>query len=231
MAQRRRWNDMPSEETMTEHPRIETVILPAEPNITLVVERAAGLLRAGQVVAFPTDTVYGVGALFSDEEAVGRIYWAKGRPETKGIPILLASALDVPLVAISNETAEILMAEFWPGPLTLVLPKRASVPAAVSKEPTVAVRVPNHGLVRTLIMATGAPLAVTSANCSGEPPTTNPAAVYEMLGGRVAAIVDGGLAPGGTPSTIVDCTGERPQILRPGPIPERLIRDAIQRGA
>jgi L-threonylcarbamoyladenylate synthase len=216
---------------MTEYPRIETVILSAELNTSEVVEQAAGLLRAGQVVAFPTDTVYGVGALFSDEEAVARIYWAKGRPETKGIPILLASALDVPLVAVPNETAEILMAEFWPGPLTLVLPKQASVPAVVCKEPTVAIRVPNHGLVRALITATRAPLAVTSANCSGEPPTTNPATVYELLGGRVAAIVDGGLAPGGIPSTIVDCTTERVQILRPGPIPERLIRDAIQQGA
>ena len=214
---------------MAEFRQVETVILPAEPEMMPVVERAAGLLRAGQVVAFPTDTVYGVGALYSDEEAVERIYWVKGRPETKGIPILLASAPDVSLVAVPNETAALLMEAFWPGPLTLVLPKREHVPAAVSRVETVAVRVPNHGLVRALIAAAGAPLAVTSANCSGEPPTTNPAAVYEMLGGRVAAIVDGGLAPGGIPSTIVDCTADPPQILRRGPIPASGIADALKR--
>lgn len=214
---------------MTEHLQIETVVLPAEPNPSQAIETAAGLLRAGQVVAFPTDTVYGVGALFSDEEAVERIYWVKGRPESKGIPILLASVPDVDLVAVPNETAAVMMKVFWPGPLTLVLPKRAIVPAAVCQGETVAVRVPNHELMRALITAAGAPLAVTSANCSGEPPTTNPAVVYDMLGGRVAAIVDGGLAPGGIPSTIVDCTTDRPQILRPGPIPEHLIIDALKR--
>jgi L-threonylcarbamoyladenylate synthase len=222
---------MSSEVAMAEYRRVETILLPADSDEADAVEQAAELLRTGQVVAFPTDTVYGVGALFSDEEAVERIYWVKGRPETKGIPILLASALDVPLVAVPNEVAEILMEAFWPGPLTLVLPKQESVPAAVCREPTVAVRVPDHELVRALITATGAPLAVTSANCSGEPPTTNPATVFEMLGGRVAAIVDGGLAPGGIPSTIVDCTADPPQILRPGPIPASGIADAINRGS
>jgi L-threonylcarbamoyladenylate synthase len=214
---------------MADYPFVETIILPAEPDSSIAIEKAAGLLRTGQVVAFPTDTVYGVGALFSDEEAVERIYWAKGRPETKGIPILLASAADVAQVAVPNEMAARLMEALWPGPLTLVLPKRDVVPEAVTREKTVAVRVPNHELVRALITATGAPLAVTSANCSGEPPTANPAMVFDMLGGRVAAIVDGGLAPGGIPSTIVDCTTDRPQILRPGPIPESVIVNAIQR--
>lgn len=194
---------------------VETIILPADEKN---VEQAAALLRNGQLVAFPTDTVYGVGTLFSHDAAVERLYRAKDRPEEKGIPILLADAADLPQVAIPNELAAKLAAAFWPGPLTLILPKTAAVPTAVSRMPTMAVRVPAHPLALKLIAAAGAPLAVTSANLSGQPATTDPAVVQQMLNGRIAAILDGGLAPGGTSSTIVDCTADPLRILRPGPI-------------
>lgn len=203
---------------MHEAPAAAPLILAAtDPAAT---ERAAALLRDGQLVAFPTDTVYGVGALFSNPAAIEQIYAAKGRPAAKGIPILLASPDDLPLVAAQvNETAARLAVAYWPGPLTLVLCKAPSVPPAVSRTATVAVRVPDHPVARSLIAAAGAPLAVTSANRSGEPPTTDPAVVYSTLGNRIAALLDGGLAPGGVPSTIVDCSGPgAPLILRPGPI-------------
>lgn len=186
--------------------------------------RAAELLRAGELVAFPTDTVYGLGALFSDPAAVERIYWAKGRSEDKNIPLLLASPAELSLVAVNTSPLAFELAgSFWPGPLTLVLPKSDQVPAAVTRAATVAVRVPDHPLARALIRLVGAPLAVTSANPSGEPPTTDPAVVLETLGGRIAALLDGGFSPGGVPSTIVDCSSEPPRILRAGPIPAEAI--------
>jgi len=183
------------------------------------VARAAALLQSGELVAFPTDTVYGVGVPFTDAAAVQRIYLAKGRPETKGIPILLASVADLRLVASGGtQGAHRLMATYWPGPLTLILPKSLMVPPAVTQTASVAVRLPNHPLTQALIARVGIPLAVTSANRSGEPATTDPAVVRQSLDGRIAAVLDGGIAPGGRPSTIVDCTVEPPRILRPGPI-------------
>ena len=149
---------------------------------------------------------------------------AKGRPDSKGIPILLASPRDLSLVVSEiSEGAARLVDTFWPGPLTLILPKSPAVPPAVTQTSTVAVRVPDHALARALITQVGSPLAVTSANRSGEPATTDPAIVSATLGGRVAAILDGGAAPGGVPSTIVDCTAVPPHILRPGPIPAAVI--------
>lgn len=207
---------------------METIILPAD---QAAVEEAARLLNSGELVAFPTDTVYGVGTLFSHDAAVERIYLAKDRPEEKGVPILLADAADLPQVAIPNEPAAKLAAAFWPGPLTLILPKTAAVPPAVSQTSTVAVRIPDHPLALALIAAAGAPLAVTSANISGQPATTDPAVVQQMLGGRIAVILDGGLAPGGTSSTIVDCTADPPRILRPGPISADQIRVVVTREA
>ena len=127
------------------------------------------------------------------------------------------------VVSGTSEGAVRLAAAFWPGPLTLVLPKNPAVPLAVTRTPTVAVRIPDHTVARALIAAVGVPLAVTSANRSGDPATTDPAVVAMTLGRHVAAVLDGGLAPGGVPSTIVDCTVEPPRILRPGPVPAAAI--------
>ncbi len=196
---------------------------PATPVVELserAVERAVALLRAGELVAFPTDTVYGVGALAWDEEAVGKLYTAKIRAGHKAIPILLADPADLLLVAADLPPAALRVAErFWPGALTLVVPRNRRVPDIVTAGgDTVAVRVPDHDAVRALIRAAGAPLATTSANLSGAASPVTAAEVAAQLSGRVSLILDGGPCPGGTPSTILDLTGETAVILREGPL-------------
>lgn len=189
---------------------------------------AAALLRAGELVAFPTDTVYGVGAIAWDAAAVARLYTAKLRAADKAIPVLLADPADLALVAREvSPLAQALARRFWPGPLTLIVPRAAAVPDEVTAGgDTVAVRVPDHPLARALIRAAGAPLAATSANLSGAASPVTAEEVVAQLAGRVALILDGGRCPGGVPSTLVDITGERPVILRPGPISLEEIRAA-----
>ena len=180
---------------------------------------AAGQLRRGQPVVFPTDTVYGVGVLHFDAAAIDRLYAAKGRPAEKGIPVLLAGAADVAQVAGDiPPAAAALMARFWPGALTLIVPRRPELPANLSPDDTVAVRVPDHPVARALIRAAGGAVAPTSANVSGQPAARSAGEAAAALNGRVAAIVDGGPAPGGSASTIVDCTVSPPVIVRPGPL-------------
>lgn len=193
-----------------------------EPADAAAFAAAAGLLRAGELVAFPTDTVYGVGAVCWNEEAVARLYTAKLRSLDKAIPILIADPADLALVAGDLPRAGIQLAEaFWPGPLTLIVPKAAAVPDAVTAGgDTVAVRIPNHDLARALIRAAGAPLATTSANLSGGPSPVTAEEVAAQLAGRVAMILDGGRCPGGAASTVIDVTGPVPRILRAGPITE-----------
>lgn len=181
-------------------------------------QTALRVLQQGGLVAFPTDTVYGVGALAFFDAAVGAIYAAKGRPEEKAIPILLADISDVDKVALEfPEKARRLAARFWPGPLTLVIRKQEMVPASVSPTDTVGVRVPHHPVATALLQAAG-PMAVTSANLSGEPSPLTAEDVMAQLGGRIELIIDGGKTPGGVPSTVVDCTKDDLPILRAGPI-------------
>lgn len=191
---------------------------------------AAALLRAGELVAFPTDTVYGVGAIVWDAAAVGKLYTAKLRPDDKPIPVLLADPEDLGLVARDVSPAALRLAEkLWPGPLTLVVPVAEGVPAEVTAGgDTVAVRVPDHDIARSLIRLAGAPLATTSANLSGEASPVTAEDVAAQLGGRVALILDGGACPGGTPSTLVDCTGPELSILRLGPISLAQLLDVIR---
>ena len=187
---------------------------------SLLVARAAALLRAGELVAFPTDTVYGVGAIVWDATAVDKLYAAKLRALDKAIPVLLADPADIALVARDLPPAALRIAEhFWPGPLTLVVPRAECVPDEVTAGgDTVAVRVPDHDLARALIRAAGAPLATTSANLSGQPSPVTAQEVAAQLGERIGLILDGGRCPGGVPSTILDLTQPQPRILRPGPI-------------
>jgi len=176
------------------------------------------ILHAGGLVAFPTDTVYGVGALAFDGKAVESIYAAKDRPIEKAIPILIADAVDMEKVGMDiPDIAYKLAARFWPGPLTCIVPKQPSLPESVSATDTVGVRVPDHEVARTLLRAAG-PMAVTSANISGQPSPSTAQEVFAQLGGRIDLIIDGGTTPGGVPSTLVDCTGEELKILREGPI-------------
>ncbi|MCX6038754.1 MAG: L-threonylcarbamoyladenylate synthase [Chloroflexi bacterium] len=186
----------------------------------LALPRALEILQLGGLVAFPTDTVYGVGALAFDGAAVESIYAAKDRPVEKAIPVLIGDADD--LAKVSAEVPEIalkLAARFWPGPLTLVMPKHPKLPEAVSAAPTVGVRIPDHPVARALLRLAG-PMAVTSANLSGQPSPSTAQEVFAQLGGRIALILDGGKTPGGVPSTVVDCIGVEPQVLRAGAIPK-----------
>jgi L-threonylcarbamoyladenylate synthase len=191
--------------------------------------RATSLLRAGELVAFPTDTVYGVGAIVWHAAAVRKLYLAKLRPADKAIPVLLADPADLALVARNVPAGVLRLAEaFWPGPLTLVVSKAAGIPAEVTVGgETLAVRVPAHDLARALIRAAGAPLATTSANLSGQPSPVTAQDVEAQLTGRIAMILDGGPCPGGVPSTIVDLSGPEPRLLRPGPVPMQQILSAL----
>ena len=195
---------------------IRTEILPA--NDSKTIHHALEILRAGGLVAFPTDTVYGVGALAFDGKAVESIYIAKDRPIEKAIPILIGGISD--LEKISDDvpgTARRLALRFWPGPLTVLVPKKPTLPESISATSTVAVRVPDHPVARRLLRAAG-PLAVTSANISGQPSPSTAQEVMDQLNGRIELILDGGRSPGGIPSTLVDCTGDEIKILREGPI-------------
>lgn len=195
---------------------MKTEILAASAADTL--SRALAVLQAGGLVAFPTDTVYGVGALAFDGTAVESIYAAKDRPLEKAIPILISDVAELEKVGMKiPETAWTLASRFWPGPLTILVPKRPELPESVSSTMTVGVRVPDHKIARALLRAAG-PMAVTSANISGAESPVTAAEVQEQLGGRIPLIIDGGRTPGGVPSTLVDCAGPELKILREGPI-------------
>ncbi len=193
-------------------PRILPAHDPQSINLT------AEALRRGALVVIPTDTVYGVAAWPWEDTFVSRLYEAKGRPEGKAIPLLVGHTTQLDQVTQAMpKGAQYLAQHFWPGPLTLVVPKHPSLPPAVSPYPTVGVRMPNHPDALALLRLTG-PLAVTSANRSGHPPAHTAAEAAAQLGNAVTIILDAGTAPGGQPSTVVDCTTSPPRLLRPGPI-------------
>jgi L-threonylcarbamoyladenylate synthase len=191
------------------------------------ITHALEILKAGGLVAFPTDTVYGVGALAFDGEAVESIYAAKDRPVEKAIPVLIGDKDDLEKVGIHiPASAQKLASRFWPGPLTILVPKRANLPESVSATSTVGVRVPDHDVARALLRAAG-PMAVTSANISGGQSPVTAEEVYEQLGGRIELIIDGGKTPGGVPSTLVDCTTLELKVLREGPVSLEDLRSAL----
>jgi L-threonylcarbamoyladenylate synthase len=180
--------------------------------------RAAEVLRAGGLVAFPTETVYGLGANALDAAAVARIFAAKGRPANNPLIVHVAETADVLRVvsAWPNEAAR-LAERFWPGPLTLVLPRRAEVPEVVTAGgPTVAVRLPAHPVARELIRLAGVPIAAPSANRSNRLSPTRARHVLRDLDGRIDLLLDGGPTPGGIESTVLDLSRCPPRLLRPG---------------
>ena len=207
----------------SERPRVVTV---TRGNFVEAVRVAAEALGRGEVIAFPTDTVYGVAANATDPEAVQRLFAAKGRPADKPLPILLADRDDLDDVAAPVSEAGKLLARLWPGPLTLVLSLAAD--AGICAEvtaglDTIGVRVPDHDLARAVLKAAKFPVAVTSANLSGEREAMSAEQVAEALGDSVSLILDGGRCHGGVPSTVVDVTVSPPAILREGAIPMSVV--------
>jgi L-threonylcarbamoyladenylate synthase len=193
------------------------------------IARAAAVIRGGGLVAFPTETVYGLGANGLDPVAVARIFAAKGRPAANPIILHVADRDSLANVAAEwPETAIKLAKRFWPGPLTLVVAKEVGVPDLVTAGgPTVGIRCPAHPVAQALLRAVGVPLAAPSANCSTELSPTRAEHVLRSLDGRIDLILDAGPCPGGIESTVLDVTTRPPRLLRPGPISVPLLEEAI----
>lgn len=184
--------------------------------------QAVAFLKAGELVAFPTETVYGLGANALNAKAVEKIFLAKGRPNDNPLIVHIADLRGAEEVTFFSPLAEKLAAAFWPGPLTLVLPKRPRVPDIVCAGlDTVAIRMPRHPLALALIKESGLSLAAPSANTSGRPSPTAANHVFEDLAGKIAMILDGGPVDIGLESTVLDISRGMPQILRPGKITEK----------
>jgi len=183
------------------------------------IERGLSILKQGGLVAFPTDTVYGLGAWANLHQAVARVYRVKGRPQNMALPLLLADTSQISDVAESvSQITWLLAHNFLPGALTLVLPKSNSVPDIITAGGnTVAVRIPAHPVPVALAEDLG-PIVGTSANLSGKPSTLTAEEVYSQFGDKIDLVIDGGRCPGGRESTIVDVTGEIPKVLREGAI-------------
>ena len=190
---------------------------------------ASAIWSAGGLVAFPTETVYGLGADARNDRAVARIFEAKGRPRFNPLIVHVASAAAARRYVTWPDAAEILASAFWPGPLTLVLPLRADAglsPLVTADLPTLAIRVPAHPVAQALLAAFGGPVAAPSANPSGRISPTTAAHVRAGLAGRIEAVVEGGACPVGVESTIVGL-GDMPRLLRPGGVPVEAIEDAL----
>lgn len=190
------------------------------------IELAADLLKEGKLVAFPTETVYGLGASALDERAMERVYEVKGRGEMKPLTVHIADKNDIVRFAKDiNPLAEKLMITFWPGPLTVILPKRKEIPPQITRTEGVGLRMPDHPIALSLIGRAG-PLVAPSANLSGFPSPTSPQMVKEQLGDRIECLIDGGKTPLGIESTVIDLT-DKPTILRTGMIPKEAIEEVL----
>jgi L-threonylcarbamoyladenylate synthase len=201
-------------------PTLPEVISSIEENAISI---ATSTLDRGGLVAFPTDTVYGLAARIDQPEAINRLFIAKGRDFNKAIAVLIGRLDHLEQVAEELSRAALILTEkFWPGALTVVVTRKSSLPAILSPYPTVGVRMPDHAFARNLLAETG-PLATTSANLSGGPNPITAADVFAQLEGRIDLLIDGGPTPGGVPSTLVDCTVSPVQILRHGAITDEAI--------
>ena len=204
---------------------MKTTILAAKDPGSL--EFAQQLLLEDRLVAFPTDTVYGVGALAFSSGAIEQLFLVKGRDTAKAIAVLLGDITALDQVTTSmGPFAERLAQRFWPGPLTLVVSRHPDLPSNLSPLPTIGVRMPDHPVTLELLNRTG-PLAVTSANLSGGSNAITAQQVFDQLHGRIPLILDGGQTPGGQPSSVVDCTGDQLVILRQGPLTHAQLQAAL----
>lgn len=206
---------------------MQTLFLDGEKHSALV--KIANLLQAGELIAFPTDTVYGLGCDPYNPEAIAKLFTVKERDLDKGIPILVADMSDLPKVCADiPEAAARLIRYFWPGALTVIVPRHPQLPTSLSPNDSIAVRMPAHTVARNIIRHAGGALATTSANRSGEPPALDSKMAWDILQGKIAAVVDGYHAYHAAASTIIDCTVIPPRILRVGPITEDEINQVLQ---
>lgn len=188
------------------------------------------ILHRGGLVCYPTDTVYGIGAAAGNDAAVRRLFAVKGRAPDKALPLLLADPSHAARVADVTPLARTLAARFWPGALTIVMRKAPSYRSlALAGGETVALRVPNHDLVRAIVHALGQPLTGTSANRAGAPAPVSAAEVAFQMGDMVDLIIDGGPSPGRVQSTVIDITHDVPEVLREGPVSRREIEEMVGR--
>lgn len=200
---------------------MNTKVIPCDHENAL--RQAQEALQNGGLIAFPTDTVYGVAAGAFDSAGIAQLYRAKERSASKAIAVLIGEPNQLAQVTLDLPPGARRLADaFWPGALTLVVPRHPALPANISPTETIGVRMPDHAFARELLRAAG-PLAVTSANLSGGENPTSADEVLAQLAGRVALVLDGGRTGGGVPSTVVDCTGGQPVILRQGAIPAEQI--------
>ncbi len=206
---------------------METEILPASDPAAF--QHALELVRRGEVIALPTDTVYGVATDGWNAAGVEKLFVAKNRPSSKAIMLLLGDFEDLDKAAASiSPMARQLAERFWPGGLTLVVEAKPDLPSNLKAETnTIGVRLPNYSLVREFVRALGRPIAATSANLSGGENPRTAQDVMNSLGGRIALILDGGATPGNVASTVLDCTVEPPRVLRAGAISVEQIEEAL----
>jgi L-threonylcarbamoyladenylate synthase len=198
--------------------------------ITSDIEPAAAALAQGKLVAFPTETVYGLGANALDDRAVARVYEAKGRPRINPLIVHVAERADAFRLGVFNGAAHALAEAFWPGPLTLVVPRSDDCPVSLLASAglaSLAIRMPNHDLARKLIATAGVPVVAPSANLSGHVSPTTVAHVLEGLAGRIDMVLDGGACQFGIESTIVSCLEGRPELLRPGALARGRIEEVL----
>ena len=204
---------------------MNTQLLPAtEASLAL----AARLLADGELVAFPTETVYGLGAHALDAEAVRGIFTAKGRPADNPLIVHIHDRSQLKDICEVDDLAIRLMDAFWPGPLTIILPRKAAVPDVVTaKLDTVAVRMPSHPVAMAMLKACNLPIAAPSANRSGKPSPTSAQHVFDDMDGRIPLIIDGGESDVGLESTVISLVGEKPCILRPGGVTKAMLEGVI----
>ena len=204
---------------------MKTQLLPATDESLAL---AARLLAEGELVAFPTETVYGLGAHALDAEAVRGIFAAKGRPADNPLIVHIHDRSQLDGICEVNDTALRLMDAFWPGPLTIILPRKAAVPNVVTANlDTVAVRMPSHPVAMAMLKACNLPIAAPSANRSGKPSPTSAQHVFTDMDGRIRLIIDGGESDVGLESTVISLAGEKPCILRPGGVTKTMLEAVI----